>query len=105
MTNLSSPPFRVAIVGGGVAGLAASVGLRQKGHHVVVLESTPALQTLGGSLLIPPSAARVLDSYEVWESFKKSESIPLGNTTFRYQDGAVLEDVSYEMMERTFGYP
>ncbi|CZR67078.1 uncharacterized protein PAC_16977 [Phialocephala subalpina] len=91
--------------GGGVAGLAASVGLRRKGHHVIVLESTSSLQTLGGSLLIPPSAARVLDSYALWEAFKPSESIPPGNTTYRYEDGSVLEDVRYDAMAKTFGYP
>lgn len=101
----SNPQFRTIIVGGGVAGLAASIGLRQKGFHVIVLESTSTLQTLGGSLLIPPSAARVLDSYEIWDMFRKSESIPPGNTTFRYDDGSVLEDVRYAAMEKTFGYP
>lgn len=105
MPASKNPIFSIIIVGGGVAGLAASIGLRRKGHHVTVLESTPTLQTLGGSLLIPPSAARVLDSYGLWERFRKSEGIPPGNTTFRYQDGAVLEEVSYELMEGTFGYP
>ncbi|KAF8851417.1 FAD/NAD(P)-binding domain-containing protein [Acephala macrosclerotiorum] len=105
MPTRSDPQFRAIIIGGGVAGLAASIGLRRKGFHVIVLESTSRLQTLGGSLIIPPSAARVLDSYGLWETFKKSESIPPGNTTFRYEDGSVLEDVSYAAMEKTFGYP
>lgn len=105
MSDSKKPPFRIIIVGGGVAGLAASIGLRRKGHHVIVLESTSSLQTLGGSLIIPPNAARVLDHYGVWQKFKESESIPPGNTTFRYEDGSVLEDVSYKAMEDTFGYP
>lgn len=97
--------FRIIVVGGGVAGLAASIGLRKHGHHVTVLESTSVLQTLGGSLIIPPNAARVLDSYGIWEVFKYAESAPVGNTTFRWQDGTVLEEVSYGAMEGMFGYP
>lgn len=105
MSNPEQTLFRIIIVGGGVAGLAASISLRRKGHHVIVLESAPFLQTLGGSLLIPPSAARVLDYYGLWERFKESENIPPGNTTFRYDDGSVLESISYEAMEGAFGYP
>lgn len=105
MSDPKKPLFRIIIVGGGVAGLAASVGLRRKGHHVIVLESASSLQTLGGSLLIPPNAARVLDHYGIWQKFKESESIPPGNTTFRYEDGSVLEDVSYKAMEDAFDYP
>lgn len=101
----STTSFTILIIGGGVAGLAASIGLRRKGHKVLVLESSTTLQTLGGSLLIPPNAARVLDSYGLWEKFKASETIPVGNTTFRYQDGKVLEEVEYAAMEGAFGYP
>ncbi|KAG4432275.1 hypothetical protein IFR05_012242 [Cadophora sp. M221] len=101
----STASFTILIIGGGVAGLAASIGLRRKGHKVLVLESSATLQTLGGSLIIPPNAARVLDSYGLWEKFKASETIPVSNTTFRYQEGKVLEEVEYAAMEGAFGYP
>lgn len=99
------PHFRILIIGGGIAGLAASLGLRHKGHDITVLESTPELQTQGGSLLIPPSAARVLDSYGVWETFRAAAKVPRSHTTFRYADGCVLESISHAAMEETFGYP
>ncbi|KAK0106886.1 hypothetical protein ONS95_003606 [Cadophora gregata] len=101
----SNPSFTILIIGGGVAGLAASIGLRRKGHRVTVLESTSTLQTLGGSLLIPPNAARVLSHYGLWEKFKEAETIPKGNTTYRYEDGSVLEEVDYGAMEGAFGFP
>lgn len=88
-----------------MAGLAASVGIRRKGHHVTVLESTSMLQTLGGSLLVPPNAARVLDSYGLWKRFLIEEDIPVGNVTYRWQDGSVLESVSYGAVEGAYGYP
>ncbi|KAJ5051473.1 uncharacterized protein L3040_001250 [Drepanopeziza brunnea f. sp. 'multigermtubi'] len=97
--------FGIIVVGGGVGGLAAAIGLRRKGHHVAVLESTSVLQTLGGSLMIPPNAARVLDAYGIWETFKNAEPVPRGNTTFRWEDGSVLEEVNYDAMEAAFGYP
>jgi salicylate hydroxylase len=105
MANSLQDPFRIIIVGAGVAGLAASIGLRRKGFRVLVLESTSSLQTLGGSLIIPPNAARVLDHYGIWGFFRRSEVVPPGNTTFRYEDGSALEEVSYGAMESKFGYP
>lgn len=105
MENSKFSSFRIIVVGGGIAGLASAIGLQRKGHSVLVLESTPTLQTMGGSLLIPPSAARVLDDFGVWKKILAGENAPSSHTTFRYADGQVLESVSFAAMESRFGYP
>ncbi|KAH8800259.1 hypothetical protein F5884DRAFT_862973 [Xylogone sp. PMI_703] len=105
METSKHPSFRAIVVGGGIAGLATAIGLRRQGHAVVVLESTPTLQTMGGSLLIPPSAARVLDNFGVWKNILAGDNAPVSHTTFRYADGKVLESVSYTAMELRVGYP
>lgn len=79
---MASPSvFDILILGAGIAGLATSIGLRQKGHQVTVLESTSSLRTLGGSLLVPPPSARVLDDFGVWGKFMEQEAVPPGNTS------------------------
>ncbi|KAH6716333.1 hypothetical protein BKA61DRAFT_515910 [Leptodontidium sp. MPI-SDFR-AT-0119] len=103
---LSNSAFTIVVVGGGVAGLSAAIGLRLKGHKIIVLEKTTTLQTLGGSLLIPPNAARVLHSYGIYDKkFRASEAMPGAITTFRYDDGRVLEEIDYRAMEGIFGFP
>ncbi|PMD59614.1 FAD/NAD(P)-binding domain-containing protein [Hyaloscypha bicolor E] len=55
------PKFNILIIGGGLGGLATTVALAQQGHKVTVLESTAKLQTIGGSITIPPNSMRVWD--------------------------------------------
>jgi 2,4-dienoyl-CoA reductase (NADPH2) len=43
----ASPARRIAVVGGGPAGMAFAVNARERGHHVVLFEAAPAL---GGQL-------------------------------------------------------
>jgi salicylate hydroxylase len=105
MEESTSPSFRILVVGGGIAGLVVSIGLQRNGHRVIVIENTPELQTMGGSLLIPPSAARVLDNFGVWERILAADIAPVSHTTFRYADGEVLESIDYAALKSRFGYP
>jgi 2-polyprenyl-6-methoxyphenol hydroxylase-like FAD-dependent oxidoreductase len=61
--------MRVAIVGGGIGGAAAAIGLARQGHRVTVFEriarrsaSIRKQTSVGAGLLLQPSGARVLDS-------------------------------------------
>src|SRR5215468_8752280 len=54
----SSLPPRVAVVGGGIAGLAAAFFLREEPVSVTVLEGSPRL---GGKLAVSPVAGMVVD--------------------------------------------
>ncbi len=50
----------VLIVGGGIAGLAASIGLHRRGHHVTLVERAPALNALGAGVVLQPNALAAL---------------------------------------------
>ena len=52
--------LRVAIVGGGLGGLAAALFLRAAGHEATVFEQAPALRELGAGIVVSPNMVRPL---------------------------------------------
>ena len=51
---------KIAVIGGGIGGLSAAVGLRQAGFEVDVYEQAPELTEIGGGINMGPNAARIL---------------------------------------------
>ncbi len=51
---------RIAIVGGGVGGLAAALALERHGAEIVVCEQSPALNEIGAGLNLSPNALLAL---------------------------------------------
>jgi 2-polyprenyl-6-methoxyphenol hydroxylase-like FAD-dependent oxidoreductase len=51
----------VAVVGGGLGGLAAGVAARRAGHTVTVLERAPELRETGTGIGLMPNGVRALD--------------------------------------------
>jgi 2-polyprenyl-6-methoxyphenol hydroxylase-like FAD-dependent oxidoreductase len=49
---------RIAVVGGGIGGLAAATFLRRAGLAATVYERAPVLGELGAGLVVAPNAAR-----------------------------------------------
>ncbi|PNH47537.1 hypothetical protein VD0004_g743 [Verticillium dahliae] len=60
-------PFRIIIVGAGIAGLCAAIGLAQQGHDVTIPESAKELTPIGVGIHIPPNAALVLKHFGILE--------------------------------------
>ena len=56
---------RIAIVGGGIGGLAAALALERRGAEVVVAEQSPALSEIGAGLNLTPNAIKALRSLGV----------------------------------------
>jgi salicylate hydroxylase len=46
---------RIAIVGGGVGGLAAALALERRGAEIIVCEQSPALNEIGAGLNLIPN--------------------------------------------------
>ena len=58
---MSKNPLRVAIVGGGIGGVAAATAFLQRGMEVRLFEQATALAEVGAGVAIQPNGARMLE--------------------------------------------
>jgi 2-polyprenyl-6-methoxyphenol hydroxylase-like FAD-dependent oxidoreductase len=85
---MSTNPIRVAVVGGGIGGVAAAVALLKRGIDVHLYEQAPALTEVGAGVAIQPNGARML------------KKLGLGDGITRY--GARWADPQYRRSDGTF---
>jgi 2-polyprenyl-6-methoxyphenol hydroxylase-like FAD-dependent oxidoreductase len=57
---VSFPAKDIAIIGGGIGGVATAVALEQAGIHATVYERAPELREVGAGVILWPNATRVL---------------------------------------------
>lgn len=82
---------RVAIVGGGLGGLAAAAFLHQAGVPAVVYEQARELREVGAGIMVAPNAARMIRRLGVLGEFRKrAVQLDTGWEFRRWQDGTVL---------------
>ncbi|TDD80355.1 FAD-dependent monooxygenase [Actinomadura rubrisoli] len=101
--NIGTP--EIAILGGGIGGLAAAAFLRRAGLGSTVYEQAPELREVGAGLVVAPNAARLLRRLGVMEPLLRSAvRLDVGWEFRRWQDGTVLsaEDLA-TACERLYG--
>jgi len=81
----------IAIVGGGIGGLAAAAFLHRAGLAATVYEQAATLREVGAGVVVAPNAARLLRALGVLDAFAE-RAVPLetGWEFRRWQDGTVL---------------
>lgn len=97
--------FNVIIIGAGIAGLGAAVGLSQSGHQVTVLEGATEISEVGSGIQIPPNCIRVFDAYGIAERFEKVASKPKEIRVLRYENGDLLNPVNLAALRNNYEYP
>jgi salicylate hydroxylase len=105
MTAGTAPPPRIAILGGGIGGLATAAFLRREGLPAVVYEQAPRLAEVGAGLVVAPNAARLLRRLGVLDAFAaRAVRLRTGWEFRRWEDGTVLswEDLA-DACERLYG--
>jgi salicylate hydroxylase len=63
--------LRVAVVGGGIGGLATGLALRRRGIDVTVYEQAPALGEVGAGVQMTPNSLRLLDRFGLGDELRR----------------------------------
>jgi salicylate hydroxylase len=95
----------IAIVGGGIGGLAAAAFLHRAGLTATVYEQAAQLKEVGAGVVVAPNAARLLRALGVLDAFKeRAVALETGWEFRRWRDGTVLssEDLATKC-ERLYG--
>ncbi|MFD0689888.1 FAD-dependent monooxygenase [Actinomadura fibrosa] len=82
---------RIAILGGGIGGLAASAFLYREGMSATVYEQASELKEIGAGLVVAPNAARLLRRLGVMDGLaERAVRLDTGWEFRRWEDGTVL---------------
>src|SRR5262245_28695986 len=96
---------RIAIVGGGVGGLAAALALERRGAEIVVCEQSPALNEIGAGLNLSPNALKALRALGVEDAViaRGSESDFL--IIRSWKSGRIISRMRRGAFRQQFGAP
>jgi 2-polyprenyl-6-methoxyphenol hydroxylase-like FAD-dependent oxidoreductase len=90
MTQSGSTP-EIAILGGGIGGLAAAAFLHRAGLESTLYEQATELREVGAGLVVAPNAARLLRRLGVLDEFvRRAVQLDVGWEFRRWEDGRVL---------------
>jgi salicylate hydroxylase len=120
------PSFEILIVGAGIVGLAASIGLANKGHKVTVspdeihktltiknhtdamskvIEATSVLQVVGDGIAVAAISQRVLKYYGILDNFYQGATRNIGVMQHRrYSTGEIVSARDRTTQEQQYGY-
>jgi FAD-dependent urate hydroxylase len=94
---------RVIIVGSGIAGLSAAIGLRKVGIDVTVYERAPELREVGAGISLWGNALRALDYLGAGQAIR-SRSLSMVRSEIRAHEGRKgLVSFSAEQLEKQIG--
>ena len=63
--------LNIAVLGGGIGGLAAALALQARGAEVRVLEQAEAIREVGAGIQVSPNGLRVLEALGLGEGFRR----------------------------------
>ena len=101
---MTDQPFLIA--GGGIAGLAAALGLSRIGRPVALYEQAPAFEEVGAGLQMSPNGVRALQWLGAWEAIEPACVIPTEIHVRDGKSGTILQRIRLgKPFEERFGAP
>ncbi|KJY39738.1 FAD-dependent monooxygenase [Streptomyces katrae] len=95
---------RALVIGGGIGGLAAALGLHRTGWEVRVLERAPVLEDAGAGISLAANGIRALDALGVGTAVRAAAHPQYTGGT-RTPDGRWLSRMDGRALERALGTP
>jgi 2-polyprenyl-6-methoxyphenol hydroxylase-like FAD-dependent oxidoreductase len=94
--------LQVAIIGAGIAGLAAAVFLARDGHSVTLVERSSSLTAKGHVVSLKGTATHVARDLGIFEALVERR-LPAFGTRYCSASGAVLREGTHAQSEQTLG--
>jgi salicylate hydroxylase len=85
--------MRVAIIGGGIGGLAAAVALNQRGFEVRIFERSLKLEEVGAGLQVGPNAVKVLYALGLKDALHRNAFEPTNMVSLKWDDASLRHRV------------
>jgi 2-polyprenyl-6-methoxyphenol hydroxylase-like FAD-dependent oxidoreductase len=92
MAGTGSSALPTLVAGGGIGGLAAALGLAQKGFSVLVLEKAPALGEIGAGIQLGPNAFHAFDYLGIGEA---ARGMAVYIDQLRLMDALTAEEITH----------
>jgi salicylate hydroxylase len=103
---MSMDALRIAVIGGGIGGLSAALGLYRAGFDVQVYEQAPALVEVGGGIQVAPNAARILYRLGLGDALDQAAVKGIYLHQRRWDDGRTLQKSPLNpLCEELYGAP
>ncbi len=83
---MSTAPLRVAVVGGGIGGVATALALHRRGLDVQLYEQAPELKEVGAGVAIQPNGVKMLERLGLGGDLRRTGAKWV-DPQFRRQDG------------------
>jgi salicylate hydroxylase len=100
------PSTSVAIVGGGIGGIATALSLLQAGFDVHVYERAAAVSEVGAGIQVSPNASRILHRLGLADKLARMGVRPLAWHQRRWDDGRTLLRAELgDAVIEAFGFP
>ena len=96
--------MRIAILGGGVAGVASAIALKLKGHDVTVHERRAGDANIGAGIVVWPNAAFVLAQFGILDDLATVAGRPRAMRRLS-RAGVDLGALDIGLIEARMGYP
>jgi 2-polyprenyl-6-methoxyphenol hydroxylase-like FAD-dependent oxidoreductase len=96
--------MKIAILGGGVAGVAAAIAFRLQGHDVTVHERRNADTNIGAGIVVWPNAAFVLEQFGILDDVEAVAGRPRAMRRLS-RHGGDLGALDIGLIDGRMGYP
>lgn len=96
--------MKIAILGGGVAGVSTAIALKQKGFDVTVYERHKTETNIGAGIVVWPNATYVLEKLGIVNQIKAVSGYPTKMQRLSHT-GENLGSIDIEAINQIMGYP